>query len=183
MENTLKTEIRDLKDQLFNLQADPNTQQLYKIVKLDVNDEVKETLMLLYSDTEATVQSLKTFQTKTLLLVLDKLEESVTDNSINLNALASQRNEYIGKLEYKLSLIDREIHDLKVIKEVFVKRFFWILVCLLPLVVFWIMYLVAPDATSWLTREVRDLLPHVNETIKTVSGVTTTTTTSTTIDQ
>lgn len=164
----VKSEIRQLKDNLFELQRETPVEQVHKLLQLNVDDKTKETLILLYSNTEATLQSVKTFQVKSLLSVIDKLEEAVNEYTIAIKNLDTQHQTEIRQLESSIAAIEK---DLKHIKDASFFAQKWVkylgAVCLV-MVGLWGLYIINPEASKWMVDSIHKLIPTFSSSAKDV---------------
>lgn len=164
----VKSEIRQMKDNLFELQRETPIEQVHKLLQLDVDDKTKETLILLYSNTEATLQSVKTFQVKSLLSVMDKLEEAVNEYTIGIKNLDTTHQTEIRQLESKIAAIEKELKHIKDASFFAQKWLKWLIPTCGIMLLLWGMYIVSPEASKWMVDSVHKLIPTFSSSAKEV---------------
>lgn len=107
--NLLKQELRDFKSNLLEMSMEKNLHEdeLIKLVDSTISKEnITEILILIYSNSKSDLQSVKSYQVKTIIEVIDKLEAFITEYQHALKAMDNKISANIKDLYVKINNID-----------------------------------------------------------------------------
>ena len=110
--NLLKQELRDFKSNLLEMSMEKNLHEdeLIKLVDSSITkDNITEILILIYSNSKSDLQSVKSYQVKTIIEVIDKLEAFITEYQNALRAMDNKVSVNIKDLYVKINSIDETI--------------------------------------------------------------------------
>lgn len=110
--NLLKQELRDFKSNLLEMSMEKNLHEdeLIKLVDSSANkDNIAEILILMYSNSKSDLQSVKSYQVKTIIEVIDKLEAFITEHQHILKDMENDISCNIRDIYVRLNNIDDTI--------------------------------------------------------------------------
>lgn len=151
----LRQELREFKSSLLELSMDRSMQEdeLIKLVNsTSSKDNLIEVLILMYSNSKSDVQSMKSFQIKTLIELVDKLEASIVSYNDQLLAINNKVDNHNKDINYRLDVIDETI-DTKLKSSFFNTWYgrilFIVFIGIFILIVFFGLYRIDPDSAKF----------------------------------
>lgn len=174
--NLLKQELRDFKSNLLEMSMEKNLHEdeLIKLVDSSSNkDNIAEILILMYSNSKSDLQSVKSYQVKTIIEVIDKLEAFITEHQHILKDMENNMSTNIRDIYIRLNNIDDTIkYKLKdkFINTWYGKVTFGIGVSIFIVFMFFYLYRLDPEGAKFTGTIFNSILDKTIETSKPING-------------
>lgn len=174
--NLLKQELRDFKSNLLEMSMEKNLHEdeLIKLVDSSSNkDNIAEILILMYSNSKSDLQSVKSYQVKTIIEVIDKLEAFITEHQHILKDMENNMSTNIRDIYIRLNNIDDTIkYKLKdkFINTWYGKVTFGIGVSIFIVFMFFYLYRLDPEGARFTGTIFNSILDKTIETSKPING-------------
>lgn len=169
----LRQELREFKSNLLELSMDKNLQEdeLVKLVNSSINkDNILEVLILMYSNSKSDIQSVKSYQVKTLIEIVDKLEASMVEYNSQIITLDNKFTSNIKDIFTRLDSIDETIDyrlKTKFINTWYGKVMFGIGTAIFIVICFFYLYRLDPEGAKFTSNIFNSLF---DKTIEVGSG-------------
>lgn len=151
----LRQELREFKSNLLELSMNRSMQEdeLIKLVNsTSSKDNLIEVLILMYSNSKSDIQSVKSFQIKTLIELVDKLEASIVSYNDQHMIINNKVDNHNKDINYRLDVIDETIDN--TIKHRFTNTWYFRIlfgvgIGVLIVIVFFGLYRIDPDGAKF----------------------------------